>query len=414
MGAGSSVAAKHEKAANPEVVGANADGDGTSAAAAKDTGSESKALSAHLEKLLKFRDTWQAGRHTFYSWHSQTVEDALEPELEIVDSHHHLWDMRELQGYNLFGLFKQQYYMTDELVEEILGSGHNVTHTVYIEAHSFHSVNVDAVMKPLGEVRMAQGVAAQFASGKYGSTRAVGGIVGTADLLKHGVGVEPLLAACKSTCSNYRGIRVSGHFDGKVTDGFRVGEPGIYGQPKFREGFALLEKFDLVFDAFVFASQLQELHALATAFPGITIVMDHMGAPPAALGNYEKATGYNDKQEDILAQWKRDMTRIAKECPNVNVKVGGFIPQLGHGFDGRAKPPSSEEVAAVIGDMCLCTIRAFGCGRCMLESNFPVDKCGVSYTVLWNAFKRITKVAGFSDDERKLLFSGTAKRVYRL
>jgi len=35
-----------------------------------------------------------------------------------------------------------------------------------------------------------------------------------------------------------------------------------------------------------------------------------------------------------------------------------------------------------------------------------------SYPVLWNAFKRLA--ANFSAEEKTKLFSGTAKRVYRL
>eukprot|EP01052_Picozoa_sp_SAG31_P076863 SAG31_NODE_36183_length_315_cov_1.870370_1_plen_71_part_01 len=63
---------------------------------------------------------------------------------------------------------------------------------------------------------MAQGVAAQFASGKYGPCRAAAGIVGTADLAKFGAGVEPLLLACKAASPNFRGIRVNGAHDPKL------------------------------------------------------------------------------------------------------------------------------------------------------------------------------------------------------
>jgi len=48
----------------------------------------------------------------------------------------------------------------------------------------------------------------------------------------------------------------------------------------------------------------------------------------------------------------------------------------------------------------------------MFESNFPVDKASTSYTVLWNAFKRLSQ--GFSESERAALFHDTASRVYRL
>ena len=48
----------------------------------------------------------------------------------------------------------------------------------------------------------------------------------------------------------------------------------------------------------------------------------------------------------------------------------------------------------------------------MFESNFPVDKISSSYTVLWNAFKRLA--AGCSADEKDALFCKTAADVYRL
>ncbi len=48
----------------------------------------------------------------------------------------------------------------------------------------------------------------------------------------------------------------------------------------------------------------------------------------------------------------------------------------------------------------------------MFESNFPVEKMGIGWAALWNAFKRIA--AGASADEKQALFSGTARRVYRL
>ena len=57
-------------------------------------------------------------------------------------------------------------------------------------------------------------------------------------------------------------------------------------------------------------------------------------------------------------------------------------------------------------------IELFGPGRCLFESNFPVDKMGIGWAALWNAFKRI--VAGASAAEKQAMFAGTARRVYRL
>jgi predicted TIM-barrel fold metal-dependent hydrolase len=48
----------------------------------------------------------------------------------------------------------------------------------------------------------------------------------------------------------------------------------------------------------------------------------------------------------------------------------------------------------------------------MFESNFPVEKMGIGWRALWNAFKRIA--ASGSAEEKRALFHDTAKRVYRL
>ena len=100
-------------------------------------------------------------------------------------------------------------------------------------------------------------------------------------------------------------------------------------------------------------------------------------------------------------------------CPNTYLKVGGIgMPMMGFRWDKQAKPPTSEELAAPWREPIEFVIDAFGPARCMFESNFPVDMVSCSYTVLWNAFKRLT--ADFSTDERALLFHDTAARVYRL
>lgn len=57
-------------------------------------------------------------------------------------------------------------------------------------------------------------------------------------------------------------------------------------------------------------------------------------------------------------------------------------------------------------------IEKFGPDRCMFEGNFPIDKCSLSYPVLWNAFKRIA--AEHTEAEKDAMFRGTATRVYGL
>lgn len=71
----------------------------------------------------------------------------------------------------------------------------------------------------------------------------------------------------------------------------------------------------------------------------------------------------------------------------------------------------SHEVAEAVAPYYLFCIEEFGPERCMFES-IPVDKQSYSYTVCWNAFKRIA--ANFSPAEKAALFHATAAKAYRL
>ena len=84
----------------------------------------------------------------------------------------------------------------------------------------------------------------------------------------------------------------------------------------------------------------------------------------------------------------------------------------GNGWHRNEKPPGSKVLALAMAPYFHACIDLFGPNRCMFESNFPVDKASCSYTVLWNAFKRVCEE--FSESEKAALFHDTAKEVYRL
>src|SRR6195256_3515499 len=98
-------------------------------------------------------------------WLAARQEEILEPDLPIVDPHHHLVD-RDNTG----------RYLLPELLADT-GSGHDVTATVYLEWLSMYRAQGPEEMRPVGEVEFANGVAAMAASGGYGRTRVNAGIV---------------------------------------------------------------------------------------------------------------------------------------------------------------------------------------------------------------------------------------------
>ena len=104
-------------------------------------------------------------------WLDRRREPALEPELPIVDPHHHLIDRPE-----------SGRYLLPDLLQDIGNGGHNVVATVYLEWLSMYRADGPAEMRPVGEIEFANGVAAMSASGGYGKPRVCAGIVGHADL----------------------------------------------------------------------------------------------------------------------------------------------------------------------------------------------------------------------------------------
>jgi len=181
--------------------------------------------------------------------------------------------------------------------------------------------------------------------------------------------------------------------------------PHLYRQPEFRTGLACLAALGLSFDAWLYHPQVADVVELARAVPAATIIMGHVGG---VLGYGP----YTAKKDEVFGVWKAAMTELAG-CPNVVVKLGGMMRRLAAFDYGTAPaPPSSEELAGYWRPYMGTCIELFGADRCMFESNFPVEKVGTGYAVLWNAFKRIA--AGASSDEKRALFSGTARRLYHL
>jgi predicted TIM-barrel fold metal-dependent hydrolase len=342
-------------------------------------------------------------------------EPILEPDLPIVDPHHHLWDRRAAvsnlppSDHGFVDILRTvPRYLLDELLADVAGAGHNVRATVYMECGAMYRADGPDALKCVGETEFVNGVAAMTASGIYGEVRACAGIVGHVDLRIGDAAEDVLRSHVAAGHGRFRGIRHSAAYDddlevlGPLS---RRNQPGLYRDAKFRDGFKHLHKLGLSFDAWLLEPQLGDLIDLARAFGDTTIVLDHVGTP-LGLGRYK------GKREERFAIWRGNIQTLAK-CSNVNVKVGG-LPMPFCGFRAHMEGPdeTSETLAAQWKPYVETCIEAFGAQRCMFESNFPVDRFGATYAALWNAFKRLAK--NYSADEKTALFSGTAKRVYRL
>src|SRR5271165_6063808 len=163
-------------------------------------------------------------------------EAALEPDLPIIDPHHHFWDTPH----------RGSYFLPDLLAD--IGGGHNIVATVFLECQAMYRRHGPTEMAPVGEVEFVNGIAAMSASGGYGPCRVAEAIIGHADLTLGARVRDVLEAELAAGGGRFRGIRYGVSCDASDAiskHASRVVPPHLVREPVFREGFAQLAKLGL-------------------------------------------------------------------------------------------------------------------------------------------------------------------------
>jgi L-fuconolactonase len=158
-------------------------------------------------------------------------------------------------------------------------------------------------------------------------------------------------------------------------------------RPDVRDGLAAVAEAGLVYDLVVLPHQLPACIRAAADHPGLTFVLDHLGKPPIATG--------------ALNPWATAVRALA-ELPNTVCKLSGMVTEADHAkwtVDGLR--PYADTV-----------LDAFGPGRLMFGSDWPVCTLAASYGQVVDAAEELT--GGLGAEERAEVFGGTATRVYRL
>lgn len=338
-----------------------------------------------IEAVLKAHPTVRS------DWLALRSEEILEPELAIVDPHHHLWD------------HAGDRYLPEQAVSDF-SSGHNVISTVHVQCRTMYREHGPESLKPVGETEFVRQLAAAT-NGPDASLQMCAGIVGTADMLL-GDDVQPVLEAhIEAGAGQFRGIRptVVWHESREILP---VGNPeGVLRATSTRAAVSRIQKMGLTLDLWAFFTQLGDVAQLCREHPDLTVVINHTGGP-LGIGPYK------DKRAEVFEEWRSRVEKLAA-LPNTVMKLGGLAMRYaGFGFNERTSPPSSDDLVEAWKPYMRLCIELFGPERCMFESNFPVDKAMCSYSVLWNAYKKIA--ADLTAAERLALFAGTAARTYRL
>ena len=198
------------------------------------------------------------GRHAPVrpDWLDKVREEIIEPQLPIVDPHHHMWDRPG-----------NRYLFQDLLADT--GSGHNIAATCFEECREMYRADGPKELKSLGETEFVNGIAAMSASGKYGKTRCIAGIIGNVDLRIGSRAKGILEQHVTISGGRFKGIRngATWHADPSLEIYCSGAPQGLYRDRNFREGFAGLASLGLSFDAWLFQTQLDDVTDLAARFP---------------------------------------------------------------------------------------------------------------------------------------------------
>ena len=297
-------------------------------------------------------------------------------DFEIIDAHHHLWDLDQghypfLKGQPEPDFFLGDYsalrcnYLPHDYRRD--SSGHNIIATVHCEAERERTDQV-------GETLWLEQIA-----GAHGMPTAI-----VAHAWFDTPDAEDIIAQ-QAERPMVRGIR-SKPRTGNAPGTMPPDAPGTMGDPLWRRGLRLLEKYDLSYDLRVPVWHLKQAVEIARLIPQTTIIINHTGFPW-------------DRSKAGMTLWRDAMQAMANE-PNTVVKLS----ELGLKND----PWRYEENCAIV----LEAIELFGPSRCMFASNFPVAGLRIPFDDLYRAYKKM--VADFSLDEKRMLFHDTAARVYRL
>lgn len=297
--------------------------------------------------------------------------------MKIIDAHHHFWNVSS----------DKYTWLADESLDLLWGKPIDLPRTylpndMEADASPFElikSVHVQCFRDPadpVEESRWLQSLADDPDLGGYPHA-----IVAFADFSSPDID-EILSQHCQY--KNIRGIRQI--LNRHPNENWHMSDRDYMQDETWLRNYGLLEARNLSFDLQIFYHQVPDAIRLAQRYPNIPIILNHAGMPA-------------DRDPESIEAWRSAMKQLA-ECGNVTAKISG-LGMCDHDWTVESIRPFVVDV-----------VEAFGVGRCMFGSNFPVDSLFSDYAAIWKAYDAIT--SDLSEDERAKLFHDNAERYYRI
>ncbi len=166
------------------------------------------------------------------------------------------------------------------------------------------------------------------------------------------------------------------------------GKPaGFLDDELFNRGVRKLAERNLTYDVLIFQNQLPEAIRFVDAHPRQRFVLDHAAKPRIAAAELEP--------------WRTHMHELARR-ENVVCKVSGMVTEA----DWERWTPEALQPYL---DLC---VEAFGPGRLMVGSDWPVCLVAASYSRWWEVLRQY--FAAFGAEEKQRFFGGNAVEFYAL
>lgn len=295
--------------------------------------------------------------------------------LQLIDSHHHLWDFGQIRypwlqeppftdrGWGDWSELRQNYLISDYLAE---ATSAGVTKSVHVQAgcHPLSALQETAWLQSVSEIEGCPNAVVAFLDLSAADTSTM--------ILDH------------LAYPSLRGFR-------QVLN--RHPNPVLNRAPKdylsdhqWQKNTELIADHDLSFDVQIYPHQIAQVVDLARRHPSLRLIVDHCGMPI-----------FNDAES--MGLWRAGLAVLAGQS-NVSMKLSGM---------GMLLTEWNDEVVRSTLDA---VVSAFGPNRCLFGSNFPVDKLRIGFDDLVGSY--LAALDFLSASELQDVFSGTARETYRM
>lgn len=293
----------------------------------------------------------------------------------LIDSHHHLWDFRQIRypwlqeppyedrGWGDWSALRHDYLLDDYLAD---AKNANIAASVHVQAgcHPHEALNETAWIQALAADHPVPSA-----------------VVAYVDLSADDAPTKMLAHLSYPSLRGFRQV-LNRHPDPALNRAPR----DYLSEPRWWKNIEFLGSHNLTFDVQIYPHQIPQIVQLARSCPTLTLIVDHCGMPI-----------FNDVESMEL--WRAGLPELARQ-PNISMKLSG-MGMLMADWDDEILSSTLNYVVSI-----------FGPDRCLFGSNFPVDKLKITFDDLVSSY--LSGLDFLSTSEIEEIFSGVARKTYRL